>query len=60
MLERVGGLLARVGLVVAPRTSASTAAATRTACRRASRWRRIVSACDAYNAMTTDRSYRRR
>jgi putative nucleotidyltransferase with HDIG domain len=54
MLERVGGVLARVGAVV-----------------RASheRWDgggypdglagRIVSACDAYNAMTTDRSYRR-
>jgi putative nucleotidyltransferase with HDIG domain len=61
MLERVGGLLASVGLVV--RASHE-------------RWdgggypdglageeipvaARIVSACDAYNAMTTDRSYRK-
>jgi putative nucleotidyltransferase with HDIG domain len=61
MLERVGGALARVGVVV--RASHE-------------RWdgggypdglageaiplaARIVSACDAYNAMTTDRSYRR-
>jgi HD-GYP domain-containing protein (c-di-GMP phosphodiesterase class II) len=61
MLERIGGLLARVGVVV--RASHE-------------RWdgggypdglageaiplaARIVSACDAYNAMTTDRSYRR-
>jgi putative nucleotidyltransferase with HDIG domain len=61
MLERVGGLLADVGVVV--RASHE-------------RWdgggypdglsgeqiplaARIVSACDAYNAMTTDRSYRR-
>jgi HD-GYP domain-containing protein (c-di-GMP phosphodiesterase class II) len=60
MLERVGGVLARVGAVV--RASHE-------------RWdgggypdglageeiplaARIVSACDAYNAMTTDRSYR--
>jgi HD-GYP domain-containing protein (c-di-GMP phosphodiesterase class II) len=61
MLERVGGALARVGVVV--RASHE-------------RWdgggypdgltgeeiplaARIVSACDAFNAMTTDRSYRR-
>jgi putative nucleotidyltransferase with HDIG domain len=61
MLERVGGVLARIGEVV--RASHE-------------RWdgagypdglagesiplaARIVSACDAYNAMTTDRSYRR-
>jgi putative nucleotidyltransferase with HDIG domain len=61
MLERIGGVLARVGAVV--RASHE-------------RWdgagypdglsgediplaARIVSACDAYNAMTTDRSYRR-
>ena len=61
MLERVGGVLAKVGVVV--RASHE-------------RWdgggypdglrgeeiplaSRIVSACDAYNAMTTDRSYRR-
>jgi putative nucleotidyltransferase with HDIG domain len=61
MLERVGGALARVGVVV--RASHE-------------RWdgggypdglvgeeiplaARIVSACDAYNAMTTDRSYRK-
>jgi putative nucleotidyltransferase with HDIG domain len=60
MLERIGGMLARVGAVV--RASHE-------------RWdgggypdglageaiplaARIVSACDAYNAMTTDRSYR--
>jgi putative nucleotidyltransferase with HDIG domain len=61
MLERIGGVLSRVGMVV--RASHE-------------RWdgggypdglageeiplaARIVSACDAYNAMTTDRSYRR-
>jgi putative nucleotidyltransferase with HDIG domain len=61
MLERVGGVLARIGVVV--RASHE-------------RWdgggypdglageaiplaARIVSACDAYNAMTTDRSYRK-
>jgi HD-GYP domain-containing protein (c-di-GMP phosphodiesterase class II) len=61
MLERVGGLLSRVGVVVRASNE---------------RWdgggypdrlvgveiplaARIVSACDAYNAMTTDRSYRR-
>jgi putative nucleotidyltransferase with HDIG domain len=61
MLERVGGVLARIGVVV--RASHE-------------RWdgggypdglageeiplaARIVSACDAYDAMTTDRSYRR-
>jgi HD-GYP domain-containing protein (c-di-GMP phosphodiesterase class II) len=61
MLQRVGGLLADVGIVV--RASHE-------------RWdgrgypdgiageqipvaARIVSACDAYNAMTTDRSYRK-
>ena len=61
MLERIGGVLSRVGVVV--RASHE-------------RWdgggypdglageaiplaARIVSACDAYNAMTTDRSYRR-
>ena len=61
MLERVGGLLARVGLVVRASherydgggypdglvgEDIPLAA-------------RIVSACDAYNAMTTDRSYRK-
>ena len=61
MLERVGGVLARIGVVV--RASHE-------------RWdgggypdglageaiplaARIVRVCDAYNAMTTDRSYRR-
>ena len=45
----------------APRTSTGTAAATRTASpARRSRWPRASSrACDAYNAMTTDRSYRK-
>ena len=61
MLERVGGLLARVGVVVRASHErfdgggypdglvgeAIPLAA------------RIVSACDAYNAMTTDRSYRK-
>src|ERR671932_2658708 len=61
MLERVGGLLARVGVVVRASherfdgggypdglvgDEIPLAA-------------RIVSACDAYNAMTTDRSYRK-
>jgi HD-GYP domain-containing protein (c-di-GMP phosphodiesterase class II) len=60
LLERVGGILAKVGIIV--RASHE-------------RWdgrgypdglvaddipvaARVVSACDAYNAMTTDRSYR--
>jgi HD-GYP domain-containing protein (c-di-GMP phosphodiesterase class II) len=61
MLERVGGLLATVGVVVRASHEhwdgsgypdglvgeAIPVAA------------RIVSACDAYNAMTTDRSYRK-
>ena len=61
MLERVGGVLAKVGVVVRAsherwdgggypdglRAEAIPLAS------------RIVSACDAYNAMTTDRSYRR-
>jgi putative nucleotidyltransferase with HDIG domain len=61
MLERVGGLLARVGLVVRgsherfdgggyPDGLAGDAIPLAS---------RIVSACDAYNAMTTDRSYRK-
>ncbi|MEA2241255.1 MAG: hypothetical protein QOD24_811 [Solirubrobacteraceae bacterium] len=61
MLERIGGLLARVGVVVRASherfdgggypdglTGADIPLASR-----------IVAACDAYNAMTTDRSYRR-
>jgi hypothetical protein len=61
MLERVGGVLTEVGVIVRAsherwdgsgypdglRTEAIPLAA------------RIVAACDAYNAMTTDRSYRR-
>jgi putative nucleotidyltransferase with HDIG domain len=61
MLERVGGLLARVGLVVRasherfdgggyPDGLAGDAIPLAS---------RIVSACDAFNAMTTDRSYRK-
>ena len=61
MLERIGGLLARVGLVVRasherfdgggyPDGLAGDAIPLAS---------RIVSACDAYNAMTTDRSYRK-
>jgi putative nucleotidyltransferase with HDIG domain len=61
MLERVGGMLARVGLVVRasherfdgggyPDGLAGDAIPLAS---------RIVSACDAYNAMTTDRSYRK-
>ena len=61
MLERIGGLLARVGLVVRasherydgggyPDGLAGEAIPLAS---------RIVSACDAYNAMTTDRSYRK-
>ena len=61
MLERVGGVLARVGVVVRasherwdgngyPDGLAGDAIPLAS---------RIVSACDAYNAMTTDRSYRR-
>ena len=61
MLERIGGLLARVGVVVRasherydgggyPDGLAGEAIPLAS---------RIVSACDAYNAMTTDRSYRK-
>jgi HD-GYP domain-containing protein (c-di-GMP phosphodiesterase class II) len=61
MLDRVGGLLADVGVVVRasherwdgggyPDGLAGSAIPLAA---------RIVSACDAYNAMTTDRSYRR-
>ena len=61
MLERVGGLLARVGVVVRasherydgggyPDGLAGEAIPLAS---------RIVSACDAFNAMTTDRSYRK-
>jgi len=61
MLERIGGLLARVGVVVRasherfdgggyPDGLAGEAIPLAA---------RIVSACDAYNAMTTDRSYRK-
>ena len=61
MLERVGGLLARVGVVVRasherydgggyPDGLAGEAIPLAA---------RIVSACDAFNAMTTDRSYRK-
>jgi putative nucleotidyltransferase with HDIG domain len=61
MLERVGGVLARVGVVVRasherwdgggyPDGLAGEAIPLAS---------RIVSACDAYNAMTTDRSYRK-
>jgi HD-GYP domain-containing protein (c-di-GMP phosphodiesterase class II) len=61
MLERVGGLLAKVGVVVRasherydgggyPDGLAGEAIPIAA---------RIVSACDAFNAMTTDRSYRK-
>jgi HD-GYP domain-containing protein (c-di-GMP phosphodiesterase class II) len=61
MLERVGGMLARVGVVVRasherydgggyPDGLAGEAIPLAA---------RIVSACDAFNAMTTDRSYRK-
>jgi len=61
MLERIGGMLARVGVVVRasherfdgggyPDGLAGEAIPLAA---------RIVSACDAYNAMTTDRSYRK-
>jgi HD-GYP domain-containing protein (c-di-GMP phosphodiesterase class II) len=61
MLERVGGMLSRVGVVVRasherydgggyPDGLAGEAIPLAS---------RIVSACDAYNAMTTDRSYRK-
>jgi putative nucleotidyltransferase with HDIG domain len=61
MLERIGGLLAKVGMVVRasherydgggyPDGLAGEAIPVAA---------RIVSACDAFNAMTTDRSYRK-
>jgi len=61
MLERVGGLLARVGVVVRASHERYDGAGypdglAGEAIPIASR---IVSACDAYSAMTTDRSYRK-
>ena len=61
MLERVGGLLARVGLVVRASHERYDGGGypDGLAGEDIPLAARIVSACDAYNAMTTDRSYRK-
>jgi putative nucleotidyltransferase with HDIG domain len=61
MLERVGGALARVGEVVRASHERWDGAGYPDGLSGESipLAARIVSACDAYNAMTTDRSYRR-
>jgi len=61
MLERVGGLLARVGLVVRASHERFDGGGypDGLAGEQIPLAARIVSACDAYNAMTTDRSYRK-
>jgi HD-GYP domain-containing protein (c-di-GMP phosphodiesterase class II) len=61
MLDRVGGLLADVGVVVRASHERwdGTGYPDGLAGRKIPMAARIVSACDAYNAMTTDRSYRK-
>jgi HD-GYP domain-containing protein (c-di-GMP phosphodiesterase class II) len=61
MLERVGGLLARVGVVVRASHERYDGGGypDGLAGEDIPLASRIVSACDAYNAMTTDRSYRK-
>ena len=61
MLERVGGLLARVGVVVRASHERYDGGGypDGLAGEDIPLAARIVSACDAYNAMTTDRSYRK-
>ena len=60
MLERVGGVLARSASSSAITTSAGTDAATPIASRATAipLGARIICACDAYSAMTTNRPYR--
>ena len=61
MLERVGGLLARVGVVVRASHERFDGGGYPDGLvgEEIPLAARIVSACDAYNAMTTDRSYRK-
>jgi putative nucleotidyltransferase with HDIG domain len=61
MLERIGGLLARVGIVVRASHERFDGGGypDGLAADEIPLASRIVSACDAYNAMTTDRSYRK-
>jgi putative nucleotidyltransferase with HDIG domain len=61
MLERVGGLLARVGVVVRASHERYDGGGYPDGLAGAQipLAARIVSACDAFNAMTTDRSYRK-
>jgi putative nucleotidyltransferase with HDIG domain len=61
MLERIGGMLARVGLVVRASHERFDGGGypDGLAGEDIPLASRIVSACDAYNAMTTDRSYRK-
>ena len=59
LLDRVGGFMSDVGLIVRSTTNAGMEAGTRTASRRADPLEaRIVCCCDAWSAMTTTRSYR--
>ena len=61
MLERIGGLLSRVGVVVRASHERFDGGGypDGLAGKDIPLASRIVSACDAYNAMTTDRSYRK-
>ena len=61
MLERIGGLLSRVGVVVRASHERFDGGGypDGLAGKDIQLASRIVSACDAYNAMTTDRSYRK-
>jgi HD-GYP domain-containing protein (c-di-GMP phosphodiesterase class II) len=61
MLERIGGLLARVGVVVRASHERFDGGGypDGLAGEEIPLAARIVAACDAYNAMTTDRSYRK-
>jgi HD-GYP domain-containing protein (c-di-GMP phosphodiesterase class II) len=61
MLDRVGGLLGDVGVVVRASHERwdGTGYPDGLAGKEIPMAARIVSACDAYNAMTTDRSYRK-
>ena len=61
MLERVGGLLARVGVVVRASHERYDGGGYPDGLSgdQIPLASRIVSACDAFNAMTTDRSYRK-
>jgi HD-GYP domain-containing protein (c-di-GMP phosphodiesterase class II) len=61
LLQRVGAGSRRSGVLSGPATSTGTEPAIPTGLRAArfSSWHGIVSCCDAFSALTTDRSYRR-